>query len=490
MISGKSTQLVRLMMAQRQHHPKRSSIGRMIRPKRLSSVVAAGGSVDRRSTTICGKKMAVTSAGYRGSSNTVARRKTAVLGKRLSTTEAGNNAAAITSEETAQQLNQLLQQPLALETFITKELTSSQREAIQRLLEKSDVDTVEVPEPSMASLRLVAINTSIPFVGFGIMDNAIMILAGDMIDTSLGVALGISTMCAAAIGNIVSDVAGVMLGTVVEDFCARYLDLPTPVLSTAQRQLASVRFANQFGCAVGLIIGCIIGMFPLLFIDSNKIQARKREAAMDAIFRDVMDEASSLIGARRTCLYVLCSKEPDNENALRPNSEGKYLYAKYGGTSTSQESARVITLGRGIVSRAALTGESWNIENVLSEPDFVKEEAEAAGDEAKSMLCVPVLDGEGKTIAVIQALGKMSTGKEHDTPAGSPSVKGFSNSDVQVLKALASHISVSLQHMYEVEAYEESARLQDAIRIMKESGISKGSDDQKRIATRQLFPDG
>lgn len=54
-----------------------------------------------------------------------------------------------------------------------------------------------------------------------------MILAGDMIDTSLGVALGISTMCAAAIGNIVSDVAGVMLGAVVEDFCARYLDLPT-----------------------------------------------------------------------------------------------------------------------------------------------------------------------------------------------------------------------------------------------------------------------
>lgn len=48
-----------------------------------------------------------------------------------------------------------------------------------------------------------------------------MILAGDMIDTSLGVTLGISTMCAAAIGNIVSDVAGVVLGTVVEDFCAR-----------------------------------------------------------------------------------------------------------------------------------------------------------------------------------------------------------------------------------------------------------------------------
>ena len=75
---------------------------------------------------------------------------------------------------------------------------------------------------------------------------------------------------------------------------------------------------------------------------------------MDAIFRDVMEEASSLIGAKRTCLYVLCEKQPDKQNALRPTPDGKYLYAKYGGNSTSQESsARVIPLGRGIVSRAA-----------------------------------------------------------------------------------------------------------------------------------------
>lgn len=262
-----------------------------------------------------------------------------------------------------------------------------------------------------------------------------------------------------------------------------------PVLTTAQRQLRSVRWANQFGCAVGLIIGCIIGMFPLMFIDSNKIQQKKREAAMDAIFRDVMEEASELIGAQRTCLYILCTKRPEDESGVRPTPDGKFLYAKYGGRSTSQESARVIPLGRGIVSRAALTGESWNIENVLSEPDFVKEEIEAASD-SKSMLCVPVLDGQGRPIAVIQALGKISKGKGEETPpAGASSLKGFSSSDVQALRALASHISVSLQHMYEAEEEEESRRLQDAIRIMKESGFMKDGDDQKRIATRRLFPE-
>ena len=132
-----------------------------------------------------------------------------------------------------------------------------------------------VPDPPMSELRLVAVQQAIPFVGFGFMDNAILILAGDAIDTSLGVLLGISTMCAAAIGNIVSDVAGIMLGTLIEDFCAT-LGLPIPQISAAQRQLRSVRFANQIGCAIGIVVGCIIGMFPLLLIDSNRIHRYKQ----------------------------------------------------------------------------------------------------------------------------------------------------------------------------------------------------------------------
>jgi Transmembrane protein 65 len=41
-------------------------------------------------------------------------------------------------------------------------------------------------------------------------------LAGEYIDLTLGVTMGISTMAAAALGNLVSDVAGVGLGGVVE----------------------------------------------------------------------------------------------------------------------------------------------------------------------------------------------------------------------------------------------------------------------------------
>lgn len=86
---------------------------------------------------------------------------------------------------------------------------------------------------SLQDLQYVALQVGLPFIGFGFVDNAIMILAGDYIDLTLGVTLGISSMAAAALGNTISDIAGLGLGNVVEDMCAR-LGLPTPVLTQEQ----------------------------------------------------------------------------------------------------------------------------------------------------------------------------------------------------------------------------------------------------------------
>ena len=44
----------------------------------------------------------------------------------------------------------------------------------------------DIPEPTSTQLRYVALAQVIPFIGFGFMDNAILIIAGDAIDTSLG----------------------------------------------------------------------------------------------------------------------------------------------------------------------------------------------------------------------------------------------------------------------------------------------------------------
>jgi hypothetical protein len=91
--------------------------------------------------------------------------------------------------------------------------------AFVSVIEQADKSIPEVPEqstenpthsasvpegerpPSLQDLRQYALVTSVPFIGFGFFDNAIMLLAGDFFDIHLGVTLGISTLASAALGN-------------------------------------------------------------------------------------------------------------------------------------------------------------------------------------------------------------------------------------------------------------------------------------------------
>jgi hypothetical protein len=56
-----------------------------------------------------------------------------------------------------------------------------------------------VGPPTGRQLGLFGLNVAIPMIGFGFMDNFIMILAGDAIDASIGARLGISMMASAAL---------------------------------------------------------------------------------------------------------------------------------------------------------------------------------------------------------------------------------------------------------------------------------------------------
>ena len=49
-------------------------------------------------------------------------------------------------------------------------------------------------KPTPGELRQLAYHNSLPFIGFGFLDNFIMIVAGEYIDLTLGMKLGISTM--------------------------------------------------------------------------------------------------------------------------------------------------------------------------------------------------------------------------------------------------------------------------------------------------------
>nr|XP_030122525.3 transmembrane protein 65 isoform X2 [Taeniopygia guttata] len=106
----------------------------------------------------------------------------------------------------------------------------------------SEFEKLEVAPPSPGQLRHVFFHNALPFVGFGFLDNAIMIAAGTQIELSIGVVLGISTMAAAALGNLVSDLAGLGLAGYVEALASR-LGLSIPDLTPKQADMWQTRLS-------------------------------------------------------------------------------------------------------------------------------------------------------------------------------------------------------------------------------------------------------
>ncbi|XP_012348998.1 uncharacterized protein LOC100869930 isoform X3 [Apis florea] len=117
-------------------------------------------------------------------------------------------------------------------------------------------------EPSTKVLILVAISNAIPFIGFGFLDNFIMIVAGDQIEIILNKKFPISTMTAAALGNTISDIIGIGSVHYVERF-AQSVGFKAPKLTPMQLNLRRTKAAANMGRVIGVTIGCIIGMTPI-----------------------------------------------------------------------------------------------------------------------------------------------------------------------------------------------------------------------------------
>lgn len=61
-----------------------------------------------------------------------------------------------------------------------------------------------VTEPTRKQLLRHCFNASIPLIAFGMMDNVVMIIMGDVIDYRLGTVLGIHTLTAAGFGQVIT----------------------------------------------------------------------------------------------------------------------------------------------------------------------------------------------------------------------------------------------------------------------------------------------
>lgn len=142
-------------------------------------------------------------------------------------------------------------------------LSKSEKMLLQESLEAVNGGAMNTPPLTSRLLWTEALYSSIPFLGFGFLDNSIMLCAGEYIDLTLGTALGISTLAAAAFGNLISDVAGIGMAGTVENNIKRVLG-QTSVLTPAQREMPKARYYQFFGRCVGICVGCLFGMWPLL----------------------------------------------------------------------------------------------------------------------------------------------------------------------------------------------------------------------------------
>ena len=136
-------------------------------------------------------------------------------------------------------------------------------------------DLGDSKEVTTGLLLHVAAVQSVPLIGFGFLDNCIMIVAGDAIDNGVGRALRISTMAAAGLGNLISDVAGLGL----EDYVRLISDkiMVTPQLSREQKTSPRVMTAQALGGIAGISLGCLLGMAPLLLMGKGGSSAQGSE---------------------------------------------------------------------------------------------------------------------------------------------------------------------------------------------------------------------
>ncbi|KAF4533553.1 hypothetical protein B566_EDAN001038 [Ephemera danica] len=134
----------------------------------------------------------------------------------------------------------------------------------------------KLPPPTRKELTLLGLHNALPFVGFGFLDNLIMILAGDYIDLTLGLTLGISTMAAAALGNTISDIAGIGSAWYIENLVTK-IGFKPPSINPILLNMKTCRRVANLGRALGVCIGCLLGMLPLLLLPTVDKEKKKKQ---------------------------------------------------------------------------------------------------------------------------------------------------------------------------------------------------------------------
>ena len=110
----------------------------------------------------------------------------------------------------------------------------------------------------------------------------------------------------------------------------------------------------------------------------------------------------SLISTIRTASQKLL----DCDRATVFIIEGKEMIVKAQGMEKEIPGGFKIPVGKGIIGNVAQTGQTENIQDVYEDPRFDSAMDKKTGYKTQTMLCMPVLDTQGKVIAALQMINK------------------------------------------------------------------------------------
>lgn len=312
----------------------------------------------------------------------------------------------------------------------------------------------EAAEPNPAQLKMLFLASALPFVGFGFLDNFLMIICGELIDNSLCVMFNFSTMAAAAIGNTISDAAGIFSGGAVENL-ARKAGVEEPPMTADQRIHKTTKTWQYGGQLVGILIGCTLGCCPLLWMDPNEGARQRREKEREEVFESVINKVGQILNAQAVGLMLVDKERGDlvstHESLNLPHS---FRWK----------------MDQGFIGHVATTGQFVNIPNVEDEPLYdpaVHDNLLGTGIKVKSILCMPVFK-EQNVNGVIVVINKMG-----NEPA-------FSQKDEDVLSAICSHISVAMADTK--QTFEEVIDLCQKSMRTTGSPLYRTSAEMQRIA--------
>ena len=154
---------------------------------------------------------------------------------------------------------------------------------------------------------------------------------------------------------------------------------------------------------------------------------------LDALLALLIDKVTQLMEADRSTLYLL-------------SEDGTELWSKIvqGGATLEIR----LKVGEGIAGWVAGSGEIVNIADAYRDTRFQPAVDLRSGYRTRSILCVPMRNGQGAIVGVVQVLNKRThEGADDVTLGGTPAdFSPFSSEDEELLLALASQTAVAIDN--------------------------------------------